>query len=77
MAGMGSDICPARDRIVQTFTVNLSESSSSKPPPFSTGSLFRFREITWDPLWEWDEASDAGVRTPLFGRVSEHCKDAS
>lgn len=72
---MELDICPAKDRTVQTFTVNLSESRSSKPPPFSTGSLFRFREITWDPLW--DEPSDAGVRTPDFGRVSEHCKDAS
>lgn len=75
MAGMRLDICPAKDRIVQTFTVNLSESRSSKPPPFSTGSRFRFREITWDP--SWDEPSDAGVRTPDFGRVLEHCKDAS
>lgn len=75
MAGMWLDICPPKDRIVQTFTVNLSESSSSKPPPFSTASLFRFREITWDPSCE--EPSDAGVRTPDFGCVSEHCKDAS
>lgn len=72
---MGLVDCTATDRIVQTFTVNLSESRSSKPPPFSTGSLFRFREISWDPSWE--EPSDAGVRTPDFGRVSEHCKDAS
>lgn len=72
---MGLVTCPAKDRIVQTFTVNLSESRSSKPPPFSTGSRFRFRERTWDPSGE--EPSDAGVRTPDFGRVSELCKDAS
>lgn len=72
---MGLVICPAKDWIMQTFTVNLSERRSSKPPPFSMEPRFRFLERTCDP--SWGEPSDAGVRTPDFGRVSEHCKDAS
>lgn len=75
MAGTELAICAPRDETVQTFTVNLSESRSSKPPPFSMGSLFRFLERTWDPSWE--VPSDAGVRTPDFRRVSGHSEDAS